>query len=365
MAASMEKNWQYPHRRWNPLRQSWVLVSPHRTQRPWQGEVGQKFAPSSVAYDPECYLCPGNKRAGGAVNPAYASVFSFVNDYAALLPDSPAPPQAPGTPLEPVLLVAQPARGLCKVLCYHPDHSLTLARMTREEILPVVDAWTHEYLEMGNLDWIDYVQIFENRGAMMGASNPHPHGQIWSTGFIPDEPAAESAAQRDYHSRTGDCLLCDYLEDERSAGERVVFENEHFAALVPWWAVWPFEVLLISRRHAGSLPEFGSLERDALADALHRLTTRYDNLFETSFPYTMGFHQKPTTGEAAPEWHFHAHFYPPLLRSATVRKFMVGFEMLGMPQRDITAEDAAARLRAAPEQHFLGSTSGPAPETRP
>jgi UDPglucose--hexose-1-phosphate uridylyltransferase len=325
MAASMEKNWQYPHRRWNPLRQSWVLVSPHRTQRPWQGEVGQKFAPSSVAYDPECYLCPGNKRAGGAVNPAYASVFSFVNDYAALLPDSPAPPQAPGTPLEPVLLVAQPARGLCKVLCYHPDHSLTLARMTREEIRPVVDAWTHEYLEMGNLDWIDYVQIFENRGAMMGASNPHPHGQIWSTGFIPDEPAAESAAQRDYHSRTGDCLLCDYLEDERSAGERVVFENEHFAALVPWWAVWPFEVLLISRRHAGSLPEFGSLERDALADALHRLTTRYDNLFETSFPYTMGFHQKPTTGEAAPEWHFHAHFYPPLLRSATVRKFMVGF----------------------------------------
>jgi UDPglucose--hexose-1-phosphate uridylyltransferase len=344
----MEKKWQYPHRRWNPLRQSWVLVSPHRTQRPWQGEVGQKAAPSGVSHDPQCYLCPGNERAGGAVNPVYDGVFSFVNDFAALLPESAAETQAPTSPL----LVAEPARGLCKVLCYHPHHSLTLARMTREEIRPVVDAWTRETLELGGIDWIEYVQIFENRGAMMGASNPHPHGQIWSTSFVPDEPAAETTAQREHLARTGHCLLCDYIEAEQLAGERIVFENDHFLAIVPWWAIWPVEVLLVSRRHARALPELYIDERDALADALKRLTTRFDNLFETSFPYTMGFHQAPTDGDEHAEWHFHAHFYPPLLRSATVRKFMVGFEMLGMPQRDITAEDAAQRLRDCSEKHF-------------
>jgi UDPglucose--hexose-1-phosphate uridylyltransferase len=348
----MDKKDQSPHRRWNPLRQSWVLVSPHRTQRPWQGEVGQKAAHSAASYDPQCYLCPGNTRAGGAANPDYEGIFSFVNDYAALLPESPALAEAPASPRCSALLRAEPARGLCKVLCYHPDHSLTLARMTRVEIRPVVDAWTREYSEIGGLDWIKYVQIFENRGAMMGASNPHPHGQIWATDFIPDEPGAETAAQRDHLAGSGRCLLCGYVEAERAAGERVIFENEHFMALVPWWAVWPFEVLLIARRHLGALPELNDAERDGLADALRRLTARYDNLFETSFPYTMGFHQAPTDGEAHPEWHFHAHFYPPLLRSATVRKFMVGFEMLGMPQRDITPEDAAQRLRACPSEHF-------------
>jgi UDPglucose--hexose-1-phosphate uridylyltransferase len=348
----MDRKSESPHRRWNPLRQSWVLVSPHRTERPWQGEVGQKTLPSAVAYDPQCYLCPGNQRAGGAVNPAYDGVFSFVNDYAALLPDA-----APAVEPQPSpLLRAKPARGLCKVLCYHPDHSLTLARMTRQEIRPVVDAWTAQYEELGGLGWIKYVQIFENRGAMMGASNPHPHGQIWSTDFVPDEPAAETAAQREHLALTGSCLLCEYLAAEQaaaSAGEsRIIFENEHFTALVPWWAVWPFEAMLVSRRHAAALPELSGDERDGLADALKRLTTRFDNLFETSFPYTMGFHQSPTDKDKHPEWHFHAHFYPPLLRSATVRKFMVGFEMLGMPQRDITPEGAAQRLREAGETHF-------------
>jgi UDPglucose--hexose-1-phosphate uridylyltransferase len=213
----------------------------------------------------------------------------------------------------------------------------------------VVDAWSAEYKELAALDWIEYVQIFENRGAMMGASNPHPHCQIWSTDFIPDEPATETAAQREHLARTGRCLLCDYVAAERTVQKRIIFENEHFVAIVPWWAIWPFEALLVSRRHLGALPELNSQERDALADALKRLTTHYDNLFETSFPYTLGFHQAPTDGGAHPEWHFHAHFYPPLLRSATVRKFMVGFEMLAMPQRDITPEDAAQRLAACSE----------------
>ena len=350
----MDKTGRFVHRRWNPLRQSWVLVSPHRTERPWQGEVGQKAAPSGVVYDPQCYLCPGNQRAGGAVNPAYEGIYSFVNDYAALLPESPTVPHSSTEKAAPAssLLVAEPARGLCKVLCYHPDHSLTLARMTRDEIRAVVDGWTREYIEMGGLEWIEYVQIFENRGAMMGASNPHPHGQIWSTGFVPDEPAAETQAQRDHLARTGRCLLCDYMDAERHAKERIIFENEHFIALVPWWAVWPFEVLLVSRRHLGALPQLNEEERDGLADALKRLTTRFDNLFETSFPYTMGFHQSSTDEDEHLEWHFHAHFYPPLLRSATVRKFMVGFEMLSMPQRDITPEEAARQLRAASEEHF-------------
>ncbi len=344
----MEVKGQYPHRRWNPLRQSWVLVSPHRTQRPWQGEVGHAAAPPAVAYDPGCYLCPGNKRAGGVVNPAYEGIFSFENDFAALLPDSTSETEQQSSPL----LKAEPARGLCKVLCYHPDHSLTLARMSRPEIRRVVDAWTREYEELGSLDWIEYVEIFENRGAMMGASNPHPHGQIWATDFVPDEPAAETRAQHEHLSLTGRCLLCEVLAAEERAGERVIFESEHFTALVPWWAVWPFEVLVLSRRHLGALPYLNSGERDGLADALKRLTIRFDNLFETSFPYTMGFHQSPTDRHLHPEVHFHAHFYPPLLRSATVRKFMVGFEMLAMPQRDITPEEAARRLRASPEEHF-------------
>jgi len=341
----MEKKWQYPHRRWNPLRRSWVMVSPHRTQRPWQGEVSKAAAPASLTYDPECYLCPGNKRAGGEVNPSYDGVFSFVNDYAAVLPNPPAQVDETSS----LLLAAEPIQGICKVLCFHPDHSLTLAKMQRPDIRRIIDAWASETEEIAALDWINHVQIFENRGAMMGASNPHPHCQIWATSHIPDEPAIETEAQQAYLAEHGSCLLCDYLAAERASGDRVIVENEHFTAVVPWWAVWPFETMILSRRHAGLLPELASDERDALADILKRVTSLYDKLFDVSFPYTMGFHQSPVDGAPHPEWHFHAHFYPPLLRSATVRKFMVGFEMLGMPQRDITPEDAASRLRALAE----------------
>jgi UDPglucose--hexose-1-phosphate uridylyltransferase len=342
----MEKQWQYPHRRWNPLRRSWVMVSPHRTQRPWQGEVSKTAAPASLTYDPECYLCPGNKRAGGEVNPAYDHVFSFVNDYAAVLPNPPAVVDQPPSPL----LAAEPIQGICKVLCFHPDHSLTLAKMNRPDIRRVIDAWATETEEISKIEGIRNIQIFENRGAMMGASNPHPHCQIWATTHIPDEPALETEAQQEHLSKHGTCLLCDYLAAERAVAQgesgRVILENDHFTVVIPWWAVWPFETMILSRRHCGLLPELSSEERDALADVLKRTTSRYDKLFDVSFPYTMGFHQSPVDGSPHPEWHFHAHFYPPLLRSATVRKFMVGFEMLGMPQRDITPEDAAARLRA-------------------
>ena len=343
----MEAASQFPHRRYNPLRRQWVLISPHRTQRPWQGEVNPSSGFSSVHYDPDCYLCPGNKRAGGHLTPRYESVFIFDNDYAALLPDSPAPP-ADTSPL----LHSEQERGRCRVLCFHPDHSLTIPRMELTAVRLVVDAWTQQYTELCSQPELNYVQIFENRGAMMGASNPHPHGQIWATEHIPDEPAQETESLKAYLAEKNSCLLCDYLQVESKAQTRIVCENDDFLVVVPWWAVWPFETLILSKRHIGSLPEFNDREKTSLADILQQTTTRYDNLFETSFPYTMGFHQTPCDGQPHKEWHFHAHFYPPLLRSATVRKFMVGFEMLGMPQRDITAESAAERLRALPATHF-------------
>jgi UDPglucose--hexose-1-phosphate uridylyltransferase len=340
--------WQFPHRRYNPLRRQWVLVSPHRTQRPWQGEVNKSSGFPDIHYDPACYLCPGNDRAGGKKNPVYDGVFIFDNDYAALLPDSP----DPGTAERPALLRAERERGRCRVICFHPDHGLTLARMELPDIRRVVDAWTEQYSELGNSSAINHVQIFENRGAMMGASNPHPHCQIWATEHVPDEPAIETESQSDYKKEHGSCMLCDYVATEKVEGTRIVCENEDFLVVVPWWAVWPFETLLLAKKHVGALPEFSEGQRNSLAAILKETTTRYDNLFETNFPYTMGFHQSPTDGKEHPEWHFHGHFYPPLLRSATVRKFMVGFEMMGMPQRDITPEGAAERLRELPELHF-------------
>jgi UDPglucose--hexose-1-phosphate uridylyltransferase len=339
---------RHPHRRFNPLNGSWVLVSPHRTQRPWQGQM-EKSAPAvQPEYDPECYLCPGNSRAGGARNPPYTSTFVFDNDFAALLPDTPAGTQDCGG-----LLIAAAETGICRVGCFSPRHDLTVARMRVPDLELVVDVWAAQYAELGRQPGIRHVQIFENRGAMMGASNPHPHCQIWATGSIPTEVAAEQRAQAAWRTGRGSCLLCDYLALERESAERLVCENESFAALVPFWAVWPFETMVVGKRHLSAMDEFDAAERHRLADILKRVATRYDNVFAAPFPYTMGFHQRPTDGLAHPEWHFHAHFFPPLLRSAAIRKFMVGFEMLGMPQRDITAESAAARLRAMPETHYL------------
>ena len=332
---------QGPHRRYDPLRGRWVLVSPHRTQRPWQGEVSRADSTPALHYDPECYLCPGNIRAGGKQNPQYTGVFAFENDYAALLPDAPAGRSENG------LLQAESERGLCRVLCFHPDHSLTLAGMELPDIVRVVEAWTAEFTALGARPEIRHVQIFENRGAMMGASNPHPHCQIWATEHVPDEPATELANQLAYRQKHGACLLCEALKIELEQAQRIVCENQEFVALVPFWAVWPFETLVLSRGHAAALDAFSSAQQQGLADILKQLTMVYDRLFSVSFPYTMGFHQRPSDGEAHPECHFHGHFYPPLLRSATVRKFMVGFEMLGMPQRDITPEAAAEQLRAA------------------
>ena len=330
-----------PHRRYNPLRGDWILVSPHRTKRPWQGQVERPPKASRPSYDPNCYLCPGNPRAGGRKNPVYTETFVFDNDFAALLPDTP-----PGRWVGGDLLLAESERGLCRVVCFSPDHSLTLAQMTPEAILRVVQVWTEQYREIGQRPDINYVQIFENKGAMMGCSNPHPHGQIWANATLPQEPTIEQQQQRAYLEQHGTCLLCDYQALEDHLEERIICANDAFLALVPFWATWPFEAMILPRRHVRDLSELSDRERKAAAEILRELTVRYDNLFETSFPYTMGIHQRPTDGQEHDEWHLHWHFYPPLLRSATVRKFMVGYEMLANAQRDLTAEAAAERLRS-------------------
>jgi UDPglucose--hexose-1-phosphate uridylyltransferase len=346
-----------PHRRYNPLTREWVLVSPHRNQRPWQGQVEQPAPDVRPPYDPTCYLCPGNARAGGVTNPQYESTFVFTNDFAALLPDTPEASQHTGS-----LMVAESESGTCRVVCFSPRHDLTLAEMDTNALCAVVDAWVAQYEELAALPYINYVQIFENRGAMMGASNPHPHGQIWATEHLPLHVAHEQEAQLDYYNAHNRTLLSDYLELELKDGARIVCENDHFVALVPFWAVWPFETLIISRTPVGVLPDLNQAGRTGLADILKRLTTRYDNLFNVSFPYSMGFHQRPTGGQEHPEWHLHAHFYPPLLRSATVRKFMVGFELLAEPQRDITPESAAECLRELSEIHYKARSTQPTSE---
>lgn len=340
----------HPHRRFNQLTGEWVLVSPHRTKRPWQGQQEPPQKDLLPEYDDTCYLCPGNKRAEGEINPDYSGTFVFTNDFAALLPE--AADIAPAS--DTSLLVAEPESGICKVLCYSPRHDLSMARMSAQQMAPVVELWKTEFADLAAKPNISYVQIFENRGLMMGCSNPHPHGQIWATSTVPDIPAREDCRQGAYYKEHGDCMLCTYLEQERRSNERIIFANDSFTAMVPYWAVWPFETLILPHRHGGDIRDLTEQESFDLADALTRLAVRYDNLFQAGFPYSMGLHQQPVSNASPNEhWHWHIHFFPPLLRSSTVRKFMVGFEMMAMPQRDLTAESAATRLREQSETHYL------------
>ena len=332
------------HRRLNPLTNEWVLVSPHRAQRPWQGSIEKVPLPPQSRYDPACYLCPGNKRAEGQQNPAYTDTFVFENDFAALKPTA----SSDRLDIDSAgLLVAEGEPGICRVMCFSPRHDLTLSTMSVEQIEKVVRGWREQFRELSGTPGIHHVQIFENRGEMMGASNPHPHCQIWATSSIPDAPAKELHRQREYHRTRNSCLLCDYIRLENQEEMRIVFADTDFIVLVPFWAIWPFETLICSRRHIATVLDFNDGELSSLSQALKRIVAGYDRVFDAPFPYSMGFHQAPTDGSEHPEWHFHAHFYPPLLRSATVRKFMVGFELLGTPQRDITPETAAERLQIA------------------
>ena len=344
-----------PHRRFNPLTREWVLVSPHRAKRPWQGQVEKSSIENLPHYDPTCYLCPGNERAGGVHNPVYHGTFVFNNDFASLLPDEPTNMQGLGSSVSAgpkSLLTAVAERGSCRVVCFSPRHDLTLPELELPEIENVIATWTRESSDLASLDFIHYVQVFENKGAAMGCSNPHPHSQLWAQSQLPNEIIKESASQVTYYSANTRLLLLDYLSEEHQRQERILATNNHFTALVPFWAVWPFEVMVVAHRPTAYLSDLSPAEVSALADVFKQVTTRYDNLFEISFPYSMGFHQAPADGQPHPEWVLHAHFYPPLLRSATVRKFMVGYEMLAMPQRDITPEAAADRLRSLSSVHY-------------
>lgn len=337
---------EQPHKRYNQLSGEWVLVSPHRTKRPWQGKMENTTRDQRPSYDPSCYLCPGNERANGKKNPNYESTFVFTNDFPALLESGDVNSQQNG------LLHIQQEKGICKVICFSPDHSLTIPEMEKAEMVKVVKTWKEEFEKLSAVPFISNVQIFENKGEIMGCSNPHPHGQIWAQSSVPNEIAKRTITQERYFKEKGVSLLGDYLVQEELLDERVICKNDHFVCLVPFWATWPYETLIIPRRHFAAISDMTAQEEEAFADIIQRITIRYDNLFQTSFPYSAGMQQRPTDGWEYPGWHFHYAFYPPLLRSATIKKFMVGYEMFANPQRDIAAEQAADTLRSLPEIHF-------------
>ncbi len=337
----------HPHRRYNALTGEWILVSPHRSKRPWQGQVEKAQEEQRPQYDPTCYLCPTNPRVGGDSNPDYKSTFVFTNDFSALLSDTPN-----GAMNDSDLLKAESEQGICKVICFSPRHDFTVPEMEVDGIKEVVDLWCNEFAELGKIDFINYIQIFENKGSIMGCSNPHPHGQIWASKLIPIEISKEIDNQKAYFEKHGRTLLEDYVAKELQLKTRILAENDTFVALIPFWAVWPFEGMILPKKAKANLLELTDAERRDFADMYKTLTVMYDNLFEVSFPYSAGIHQAPTDGGEHPYWHLHMHFYPPLLRSASVKKFMVGYEMLASPQRDITAEGAAERLRSLPTVHY-------------
>lgn len=336
----------HPHRRYNPLIDQWILVSPHRAKRPWQGAQETTSQETLPAHDPDCFLCAGNTRVTGDKNPDYKGTYVFTNDFAALMTETPEVPES-----SDVLMRCESARGTSRVICFSPDHSKTLPEMSLPALEEVVKTWQEQTADLGQR--YPWVQVFENKGAAMGCSNPHPHGQVWANSFLPNEAQREDTNQRAYYAAHRSPMLVDYAARELSDGSRTVVETEHWLAVVPWWAAWPFETLLLPKKaQVKRLNDLSPEQSADLAKALKQLTSRYDNLFQCSFPYSMGWHGAPFNGEENDHWQLHAHFYPPLLRSATVRKFMVGYEMLAETQRDLTAEQAAERLRAVSDIHF-------------